>query len=111
MQVEVLLPYRKASILIYENLNAFQDAYIPSVARMQGAKPQSVTSLESRNPPSSPSLRPAGAAYTTLDCGFLKLSYVKSVENVASHDIDIEVKLLLKIIRLKFFLLKHRFQI
>lgn len=59
---------------------------------MQGAKLQSMTSLESRIPPSSPNLRPAGAACTTLDCGFLKLSYVKSIENITSSDIDIEVK-------------------
>ncbi|VDK72952.1 unnamed protein product [Litomosoides sigmodontis] len=67
-----------------------KDSHIPSVTRIQGTKLQSMTSLESRIPPSSPSLRPAGAACTTLDCGFLKLSYVKSIENVASSDIDIE---------------------
>ncbi|EJW76927.1 hypothetical protein WUBG_12163, partial [Wuchereria bancrofti] len=67
-----------------------KDAYISSVTRIQNAKTQSTTSMESGNPPSSPSLRPAGAACTMLECGFLKLSYVKSVENVDSHDINIE---------------------
>ncbi|CAG9533488.1 unnamed protein product [Cercopithifilaria johnstoni] len=67
-----------------------KEVHIASVGRMQSVKPQSITPLESRNPPSSPSLRPAGVACTTLDCGFLKLSYVKSIENVASSDIDIE---------------------
>uniref|UniRef100_A0A1I7W479 Phosphoinositide phospholipase C n=1 Tax=Loa loa TaxID=7209 RepID=A0A1I7W479_LOALO len=67
-----------------------KNAYIPSVARMQSAKPQSMTPLESRNPPSSPSFRPAGAACTALEYGFLNLSYVKSIENIDSHDIDIE---------------------
>lgn len=67
-----------------------KDAYISSVTRIQSAKLQSTTPLESGNPPSSPSLRPAGAACTMLECGFLKLSYIKSVENVTSHDINIE---------------------
>ncbi|KAM3726544.1 1-phosphatidylinositol 4,5-bisphosphate phosphodiesterase epsilon-1 [Dirofilaria immitis] len=63
-----------------------KDACIPL---MQSAKPLSMTPSENRSLPSSP-LRPAEAACTTLDCGFLRLSYVKSIESVASHDIDIE---------------------
>uniref|UniRef100_A0A158Q7B3 Phosphoinositide phospholipase C n=1 Tax=Elaeophora elaphi TaxID=1147741 RepID=A0A158Q7B3_9BILA len=89
-----LLLWRKVGNLgtkeMKEKVSANLDVHIPSVTRIQSAKPQSITPLESRNPPSSPSLRPAGAACTTLDCGFLKLSYVKSIENVASSDIDIE---------------------
>uniref|UniRef100_A0A9J2P4G7 Phosphoinositide phospholipase C n=1 Tax=Ascaris lumbricoides TaxID=6252 RepID=A0A9J2P4G7_ASCLU len=41
-------------------------------------------------PSSSPSPRPVGCASTALDEGFLRLSYVKSVETVDSYDIDIE---------------------
>ncbi|KAL3981937.1 Phosphatidylinositol-specific phospholipase C X domain family protein [Acanthocheilonema viteae] len=84
-----LLSWRKVGYLRTKEMRD-KDAHIPSVSRIQSGKPQSMTPLESRNPPSSPSLRPDGAACTTLDCGFLKLFYVKSIENVASNDIDIE---------------------
>uniref|UniRef100_A0A915A442 Phosphoinositide phospholipase C n=2 Tax=Parascaris univalens TaxID=6257 RepID=A0A915A442_PARUN len=41
-------------------------------------------------PSSSPSPRPVGCASTGLDEGFLRLSYVKSVEAVDSYDLDVE---------------------
>uniref|UniRef100_A0A915PXN4 Phosphoinositide phospholipase C n=1 Tax=Setaria digitata TaxID=48799 RepID=A0A915PXN4_9BILA len=68
-----------------------KDPYIPSVVRISSPNLQSITALEGRNPPSSPCARPAEAAFTALDCGFLRLFYVKSVESVASNDIDVEI--------------------
>ncbi|VDK45135.1 unnamed protein product [Anisakis simplex] len=48
----------------------------------------SVRVAPSSSSPSSP--RPVGSASTGLDEGFLRLSYVKSVETVDSYDLDIE---------------------
>lgn len=81
------------------------------MARMQSAKPQTMIPTENRNPPSSPCSRPAETACTALDCGFLKLTYVKSIESITSHDIDIEVRLLLKVHQIKILpFYKQRFK-
>uniref|UniRef100_A0A8R1TU29 Phosphoinositide phospholipase C n=1 Tax=Onchocerca volvulus TaxID=6282 RepID=A0A8R1TU29_ONCVO len=89
-----LLSWRKIGYLgtkeIKDRVFSDLDASIPSMARMQSAKPQTMIPTENRNPPSSPCSRPAETACTALDCGFLKLTYVKSIESITSHDIDIE---------------------
>lgn len=72
--------------------DCFQDVHASSAARMSSPNLQNMAPLEeSRTPTSSSCARPVGAAHIGLDDGFLQLSYVKSVENVDSYDLDVEV--------------------